>query len=87
MTSGESRKAKADNNSVGQKIRFARRRTHQQTSAACDQTNDYYKIRAMLPANFPDKDDLNNSIFVDLLTGSLQREEVRARVALPDFPA
>ncbi len=45
-----------------------------------DQNNDYYKIRAMLPASFPDKDDVLSAIFEDLLTGSLKREEVKARV-------
>jgi hypothetical protein len=65
------------NNSKGQKLRW--QRIH--NSAVRDQNNDYYKIRAMLPANFPDKDDVLNSIFVDLLTGSLHRKDVAARVA------
>jgi hypothetical protein len=34
----------------------------------------------MLPANFPDKDDVIGAIFEDMLTGSLKRENVRARV-------
>jgi hypothetical protein len=34
----------------------------------------------MLPAGFPDKDDVVGAIFEDLLTGSLKPEEVRARV-------
>ncbi|WP_339032668.1 hypothetical protein WI604_15925 [Bradyrhizobium symbiodeficiens] len=45
-----------------------------------EQNNDYYVIRAMLPASFPDKDDVVNSIFEDLLTGALHRDDVRARV-------
>jgi hypothetical protein len=69
--------ASKDNNSKGQKLRW--QRIH--NSAVRDQNNDYYKIRAMLPANFPDKDDVLNSIFVDLLTGSLHRKDVAARVA------
>jgi hypothetical protein len=45
-----------------------------------EQSNDYYSIRAMLPATFPDKDDVVSAIFEDLLTGALRREDVRARV-------
>ena len=45
-----------------------------------NENNDYYKIRAMLPASFPDKDDVVSAIFEDLLTGALKREDVKARV-------
>jgi hypothetical protein len=45
-----------------------------------EQANDYFKIRAMLPAGFPDKDDVVSNIFEALLNGSLRREDVRARV-------
>ena len=34
----------------------------------------------MLPANFPDKDDVKGAIFEDLLTGALKRENVEAHV-------
>jgi hypothetical protein len=45
-----------------------------------EESNDYYKIRAMLPAAFPDKDDVVSAIFEDLLTGALRRDDVRARM-------
>jgi hypothetical protein len=45
-----------------------------------EESNDYYKIRAMLPAGFPDKDDVVSAIFEDLLTGALRRDDVRARM-------
>jgi len=44
------------------------------------EANDYYKIRAMLPANFPSRDDVVSNIFEAMLDGSLKREDVRARV-------
>jgi hypothetical protein len=34
----------------------------------------------MIPANFPDKDNVVSAIFEDLLTGALKRENVRGRV-------
>jgi len=34
----------------------------------------------MLPVSFPDKDDVVSDIFESLLNGSLQREDVSARV-------
>jgi hypothetical protein len=34
----------------------------------------------MLPANYPDKEDVVSAIFEDLLTGVLKRDDVRARV-------
>src|ERR1700730_14439129 len=40
----------------------------------------YHTIRAMLPASFPDKDDVVSAIFEDMLTGTLRREDVRGRV-------
>ena len=45
-----------------------------------EEANDYYKIRAMLPANFPSRDDVVGNIFEAMLDGSLRREDVRARV-------
>jgi hypothetical protein len=45
-----------------------------------EETNDYYKIRAMLPVNFPGRDDVVSDIFEAMLDGSLSREDVRARV-------
>jgi hypothetical protein len=45
-----------------------------------DQNNDFYKVRAMLPPHFPDKDDVVSAMFEDLLTGKLKHEDIRARV-------
>ena len=61
---------------IGQRIRHQRRLN----AAKREDTNDYHSIRSMLPANFPDKDDVIGAIFEDMLTGSLKRENVRARV-------
>ena len=65
-----------DNNSRGQLLRWQRVRN----AAVRDQNNDYYKILAMLPANFLGKDDVVGDIFEALLDGSLQRQDIRARV-------
>ena len=66
----------ADSNSVGQRIRHQRRLN----AAKRQEINDYHSIRAMLPASFPGKDDVVSTIFEDLLTGALKREDVKARV-------
>ena len=59
----------------------ARRGCRRRRNAAVrDQNNDYYKILAMLPANLPEKDAIVSLIFEDLLNGSLQREDVGARL-------
>jgi hypothetical protein len=34
----------------------------------------------MMPAGFPDKDDVVSAIFEDLLTGALKRDDVKVRV-------
>jgi hypothetical protein len=34
----------------------------------------------MMPAAFPDKDDVVSAIFEDLLSGALKREDVKVRV-------
>jgi hypothetical protein len=54
-----------DSNSRGQQLRWLRQRN----AAIREETNDYYSIRSMLPASFPDKDDVISAIFEDLLTG------------------
>jgi hypothetical protein len=66
----------ADSATAGQKLRHQRK----QNAAKRDEINDYHRIYAMLPAGFPDKDDVVGAIFEDLLTGSLKPEEVGARV-------
>jgi hypothetical protein len=58
-----------------------RRRLLVRNDAIREQSNDYSKIRAMLPAGFPDKDDVVSDIFEALLDGSLRREDVKARVS------
>jgi hypothetical protein len=65
-----------ENNSRGQRIRHTRVRT----AAVRDDNNDYYKIRGMIPESNPHRDDIMARIFEDLLGGTLQREEVPARV-------
>jgi hypothetical protein len=72
----------ADSLSTGQRVRHARRITRARTAAVRDQANDYYLIRAMLPANYPDKDAVISFIIEDLLTGAIDREDVRARVKM-----
>jgi hypothetical protein len=57
----------ADHNSKRQLRRW---RSPVHTASMRDQSNDYHKIRAMLPANFPDKDDVISDIFEALLNGS-----------------
>jgi hypothetical protein len=49
---------------------------------AREQNNDHHKIRAMLPANFPDRDDVVINIFETLFNGSLQRDQVKARIGI-----
>jgi hypothetical protein len=57
-----------------------RRRLRVRNQAVRAENNDYFNIRAMLPANFPGRDDVVSNIFEALLEGSLRREDVRARV-------
>jgi hypothetical protein len=45
-----------------------------------EETNDYHKILAMLPAAFPDKDDVISDIFEAIGNGSLRREDVQTHV-------
>jgi hypothetical protein len=40
----------------------------------------YDAIRALIPANFPDRDDVVARIFEDILSGAIRREDVRSRV-------
>jgi hypothetical protein len=65
-----------DNIRRGQLLRWQRVKT----AAVREEENDYYKIRAMLPASLPDRDDIVSMIFEDLLTGALKREDVRSRI-------
>jgi hypothetical protein len=55
-----------DENSRDQLLRWQRVRN----ATVRDQNNDYYKILAMLPANFPGRDDVVGDIFEALLNGS-----------------
>lgn len=45
-----------------------------------EQNNDYHKIRAMLPANYPEKDEVVCLIMEDLLTGAINRDQVGKRL-------
>ncbi|MGN8547827.1 hypothetical protein ACQPTN_24890 [Bradyrhizobium sp. 13971] len=72
--------ATANNSARGQQLRYAKARARVQSAAKREEANDYYKILAMLPANFPDRDDVVSRIFESLLDGSLRREDVRSRV-------
>jgi hypothetical protein len=58
-----------------QKLRWQRVRN----AAVRDENNDYYKIRAMLPANFPGTDDVISAIFEDLCSNALNREDIKPR--------
>jgi type IV pilus biogenesis protein CpaD/CtpE len=57
-----------------------RRRQRARNIVVREQNNDYDRIRAMLPAGFPDKDDVVSDIIEALLNGRLRREDVRSRV-------
>jgi hypothetical protein len=70
----------ANNNSRGQQIRYARARTRAQTATRRDEANDYQKIRALFPANFPGRDDAAHDLFVAMFEGALKREDVKGRV-------
>jgi hypothetical protein len=65
-----------DNISRGHLLRRQRIRN----AAFREEANDHYKIRAMLPANFPGRDDVVSDIFEAMLDGSLPREDVKTRV-------
>jgi hypothetical protein len=70
----------ANSNSVGQTIRFSRQRARKYTARVREETNDYHKIRSMIPVYFPDPDEIVSRIFEDLLSDNLRREDVRTRV-------
>lgn len=70
-----------DSLSTGQQARWRRSRTRIRTAAARNEANDYQAIRAMVPAHLPDRDDIVSTIFEDLLTGALKREDVKVRVS------
>lgn len=70
--------AKVIDGSRSRALRTRWTRVHNETKR--EQNNDYFSIRAMLPASFPDKDDVVSAIFEDLLTGALKRENVKTRV-------
>jgi hypothetical protein len=70
----------ANNTSRGQRIRYARERTRAQTATRRNEANDYQKILAMFPANFPGRDDAAHDLFVAVFEKSLKREDVQAHV-------
>lgn len=63
-------------NRRAQHLRYLRIRNE----AKREENNDYYRILSIVPAHLPDRDDIVSNIVVDLLTGALKREDVRARV-------
>ncbi|MCK1542215.1 hypothetical protein IVA98_32975 [Bradyrhizobium sp. 160] len=65
-----------DNAKRGQLLRWQRVRN----SVVREEQNDYYKIRAMLPASLSERDDIVSMIFEDLLAGALKREDVKNRI-------
>jgi DNA invertase Pin-like site-specific DNA recombinase len=69
-----------NNTSRGQQIRYARERTRVRSAARREEANDYQKILAMFPVNFPGRNDAAQDVFVALCDGSLKRVEVRLRV-------
>jgi hypothetical protein len=66
--------------SAAQKIRWSRIKTRILTATARDESNDYYRILAMVPASVPDRRAIVSLIFEDMLAGMLNREDVPARV-------
>lgn len=70
----------SNNNSKAQLRRYNLERAR--TDEIRAENNDYHKIRAMVPANFPHdvRDDIVQSIFMALLEGSLRRDQVKERV-------
>jgi hypothetical protein len=68
-----------DSNAVGQQIRWKRVFTQRRTQAARDERNDYQKIRDLIPAGNPHRDDIVARIFEDILSGALKREDAPAR--------
>jgi hypothetical protein len=67
-----------DSNSRAQQRRWQRIRN----GAVREQNNDYYRIVEMVPAYLPShvRDDVVQAIFIDLLAGSLRREDVHSRM-------
>jgi hypothetical protein len=61
-------------NSRGQRLRRLR------NEGIREQNNDYYKIREMIPESNPHRGDIVARIFEDMLSGKLDRENVRTRV-------
>jgi hypothetical protein len=72
--------ATAQNNFIGQRIRYARERRLAQSAAKRRETNDYLKIWEMVPAYLPGREDIAQDIFVALLEKSLKLEDVAARL-------
>jgi hypothetical protein len=70
----------ANSGSIGQRARWRRVKTLAHTSSARSETDDYYSIRALIPASIPDRDDIVSRIFEDLLSGVLRRENVRSHI-------
>jgi hypothetical protein len=68
--------AMSDSLIVGQRLRHQRRAN----AAKREETNDYFRIRALVPIGNPHRDDIISRIFEDLLSGSLKREDIGIRI-------
>jgi hypothetical protein len=68
--------AMSDSLIVGQRLRHQRKAN----AAKREETNDYFRIRALVPAENPHRDDIVSRIFEDLLSGSLKREDIGVRI-------
>jgi hypothetical protein len=67
----------------GSNSRAQQRRWHRiKNGVVREQNNDYYRIVEMVPRHLPShvRDDVVQAIFIDLLAGSLRREDVRSRM-------
>jgi hypothetical protein len=69
-----------DSNARAQRLRQSLSRTHKATSEQREQAKEYRAIRAMFPAWMPDLDELVSRIFEDMLSGSLDRDDVVKRI-------
>lgn len=68
--------ATSDSLIVGQRLRHQRKAN----AAKREETNDYFRIRALVPVGNPHRDDIVGRIFEDLLSGSLEREDIGIRI-------
>jgi hypothetical protein len=68
--------AMSDSLIVGQRLRHQRKAN----AAKREETNDYFRVRALVPVGNPHRDDIVSRIFEALLSGSLKREDIGIRI-------